>query len=63
MALAAPCGDGYGGAMRIGEVAVCAVCLKTKLSRAELAAKRCECGGRILVMPKGEVEKRRADRR
>ncbi len=49
--------------MKIGEVAVCGACLKTKLSRAELAAKRCACGGRILAMPKGEVEKRRADRR
>jgi DNA-directed RNA polymerase subunit RPC12/RpoP len=49
--------------MKIGEVAVCATCLKTRLDRAELKAKRCACGGRVITMPKGEVEARRADRR
>jgi DNA-directed RNA polymerase subunit RPC12/RpoP len=60
----APCGASrYGDGVKIGEVAVCAACLRTQLGRAELAAKRCACGGRIIVMPRGEVEKRRADRR
>jgi DNA-directed RNA polymerase subunit RPC12/RpoP len=60
----APCKQArYGDGMKIGEVAVCGTCLRTRFSRAEVAAKRCPCGGRILAMPKGEVEKRRSDRR
>ena len=49
--------------MKIGDVAVCGACLKTRFLRTELAAKRCSCGGRIVEMPKGEVEKRRSERR
>ncbi|HYO44608.1 MAG TPA: hypothetical protein VES19_15520 [Candidatus Limnocylindrales bacterium] len=49
--------------MRIGEVAVCGACLNGKFGKAELAAKRCTCGGRIVVMPKGEADKRRSERR
>ncbi len=49
--------------MRIGEVAVCVACLRTTFERAETASKRCRCGGRIITMPKGEVEARRNDRR
>jgi DNA-directed RNA polymerase subunit RPC12/RpoP len=49
--------------VKIGEVAVCSACLRTRFERAELAAKRCACGGRIVAMPRGEVEKRRAERR
>ena len=49
--------------MKIGEVAVCGTCLRTKFQRAEAASGRCPCGGRIVVMPKGEVEARRVDRR
>ena len=54
---------GYGGGVKIGDVAVCGACLKTRFVRSELAAKRCACGGRIMEMPKGEVEKRRSERR
>jgi len=53
----------YGGGMKIGDVAVCGTCLKTRFVRTELAARRCSCGGRIVEMPKGEVEKRRSERR
>jgi DNA-directed RNA polymerase subunit RPC12/RpoP len=49
--------------MKIGDVAVCGTCLKTRFGRAELATRRCACGGRIVEMPKGEVEKRRSERR
>jgi DNA-directed RNA polymerase subunit RPC12/RpoP len=49
--------------MKIGEVAVCGACLKRTYTKAELAAKRCSCGGRIVAMPRGEVEKRRSERR
>lgn len=62
-ALASTDGARYGGAMKIGDVQVCASCLKTPPSRAEIAARRCTCGGSIIVMPRGEVEKRKADRR
>ena len=54
---------GYGGGVKIGDVAVCGTCLKTRFDRAELAAKRCACGGRIVEMPRGEVDKRRSERR
>jgi len=48
--------------MRIGEVAVCGTCLRTKLERTETASRRCRCGGRIVVMPRSEVEARRNDK-
>ncbi len=54
---------GYGGGVKIGDIAVCGTCLKTRFARSEVAAKRCACGGRIVEMPKGEVEKRRSERR
>jgi len=49
--------------MKIGEVAVCATCLKTTFERAETSSKRCRCGGRIITMPRSEVDARRSDRR
>jgi DNA-directed RNA polymerase subunit RPC12/RpoP len=51
-----------GPALKVGQVAVCGTCLRTKLERAEAASGRCRCGGRIVAMPRGEVEARRSDR-
>jgi hypothetical protein len=47
---------------RPGEVAVCGSCLRTAFERAEKSSRRCRCGGRIVTMPKGEVEARRGDK-
>ena len=63
VALAPIATAGYGDPVKIGDVAVCGACLKTRFGRPELAARRCACGGRIVEMPKGEVEKRRSERR
>lgn len=48
--------------LRIGEIHVCGGCLRTTFDRAELSAMRCRCGGRIVAMPRGEVDKRLTDR-
>jgi DNA-directed RNA polymerase subunit RPC12/RpoP len=53
---------GKGPALRIGEVAVCAACLRTTFERAETASRRCRCGGRIIAMPRSEVDARRRDK-
>jgi DNA-directed RNA polymerase subunit RPC12/RpoP len=45
-----------------GEVAVCGTCLRTAFERAEKASHRCRCGGRIVTMPRVEVEARRGDK-
>ncbi len=45
-----------------GDVAVCGTCLRTAFDRAEKTSRRCRCGGRIVTMPKGEVEARRVDK-
>ncbi len=45
-----------------GDVAVCGTCLRTAFDRGEKASRRCRCGGRIVTMPKGEVEARRGDK-
>jgi hypothetical protein len=49
-------------ALKVGEVAVCGSCLRTRFDRAESASRTCRCGGRIVAMPKGEIDARRADR-
>lgn len=49
--------------MKIGEIAVCGTCLRTKFERAEAVNVKCRCGGRIVVMLRGEVEKRRSEKR
>ena len=54
---------GRGPVLRIGEVAVCGTCLRVAFERAETASLRCRCGGRIIAMPKSEVDARRRDRR
>jgi DNA-directed RNA polymerase subunit RPC12/RpoP len=46
----------------MGEVAVCGTCLRTEFERAEMASGRCRCGGRIVAMPRSEVEARRSDK-
>jgi hypothetical protein len=51
-----------GPVLRIGEVAVCAACLRVTFERAEAASRRCRCGGRIIAMPRSEVEARRRDK-
>jgi hypothetical protein len=48
--------------LKVGEVAVCGTCLRTKFERTEAASRRCRCGGRIVAMPRSEVEARRSDR-
>ena len=45
-----------------GDVAVCGTCLRTAFERTEKTSRRCRCGGRIVTMPKGEVEVRRVDK-
>jgi hypothetical protein len=47
---------------RIGEVAVCRACLRTRFERAEAAVGRCRCGGTIVNMPRSEVDARRSDK-
>ena len=36
--------------MKIGEIAVCGTCLRTKFERAETVNVKCRCGGHIVVM-------------
>jgi DNA-directed RNA polymerase subunit RPC12/RpoP len=48
--------------LKVGEIAVCGTCLRTKFERAEVASGKCRCGGRIVAMPRGEVEARRSER-
>ncbi len=48
--------------LKVGQVVVCGTCLRTKFERTETASRRCRCGGRIVAMPKSEVEARRNDR-
>ena len=49
--------------MKIGEIAVCGTCLRTQFERTEAVSGKCRCGGRIVVMLRGEVEKRRSEKR